>query len=331
VGRQGFDAFHYARQAQIVLEQGNAGLRAEAARFSANQSMWGVPPPWRAGFLYEAAGWMAATNTTGPDAVAYFAAWTDTVALVLVGFLAWRTLGPIAAMIAMALYGFSPPMLQMARHGWEEPFLSVLGLALLIFGARSVEEEKWWWPALLGTTVGFSIAVKELAFVDAGLVTGFAAIVLIRAKAWARLRWLCGAVLVSLTFFGAWVTWIVGGPAQVVEYAAANFRAAGDIPYSVTYESGSVLTWLHMIWRTDPLLSVLGIAGMAVVLVNRRKRTPVLIWACGVAILFFTLPPGGSHLLNLRFTSAAIAPMCLLAAAVFTRIPVVGSFEIRPS
>jgi hypothetical protein len=42
-----------------VLEQGNAGLRAEAARFQADKSMWGVPPPWRAGFLYAAAGWMA--------------------------------------------------------------------------------------------------------------------------------------------------------------------------------------------------------------------------------------------------------------------------------
>jgi hypothetical protein len=101
----------------------------------------------------------------------------------------------------------------------------------------------------------------------------------------------------------------------------ANFRAAGDIPYSVMYESGSVLTWLRMIWRTDPLLLVLGIAGMAAVLATWRKRPRVLVWAGGVAILFFTLPLCGSHLLNLRFTSAAVAPMCLLAAAVFTRIP----------
>jgi hypothetical protein len=170
-------------------------------------------------------------------------------------------------------------MLQMARHGWEKPFLSLLGLALLIFGARTVEEEKWWWPALLG----------------------------------------------------AWIIWIVGGLTRMVEYGAANFRAAGDIPYSITYESGSVLTWLRMIWRTDPLLAALGIAGIAVVLVNWRKWPRALVWACGVAILFFTLPVGGSHLLNLRFTSAAIAPMCLLAAAVFTRISASRSFLLAAS
>jgi hypothetical protein len=100
-----------------------------------------------------------------------------------------------------------------------------------------------------------------------------------------------------------------------------QFSGAGDIPYSVLYESGSALTWLRMIWRTDPLLSVLGFAGIAMLRVSRRKRPPVMIWAACVAILRFTLPPNGSHLLNLRFTSAAIGPLCLIAAAVFTRIP----------
>jgi len=211
VQRQGFDASHYARQAQIVLEHGSKGLRAEAARFQSDKSMWGVPPPWRAGFLYSAAGWMALTNTTGPEAVAYFAAWTDTLALILVGFLAWRLLGPMAAAVAMSLYAFSPPMLQMARQGWEEPFLSLLGLACLIFGTRAIEEETWWWPALPGATAGFSISVKELAFIDAGLVAGFAAVVLMRAKKWARLRWLCVAFLAMLAACGSWMSWIVGG------------------------------------------------------------------------------------------------------------------------
>lgn len=320
VQRQGFDAFHYSRQAQIALEQGSAGLRAEAARFQSDKSMWGVPPPWRAGFLYAAAGWMALTNTTGPETMAYFAAWIDALALVLLGFLSWRLFGPMPAAIAMSLYAFSPPILQMARHGWEEPFLSLLGIASLIFATRAIEEEAWWWPALLGATAGFAISVKELAFVDAGLVTGFAAVALLRARAWGQLRRLCGAFLAALAAFGGWMVWIVGGPAQLLRYSVANFHAAADIPYSVRYESGSVMTWLQMIWRSDPLLLLLGIAGIAILAVEWRKRPPVMVWAAGVAILLFTLPPNGSHLLNLRFTSAAIAPLCLMAALVFTRI-----------
>lgn len=325
----GPDAFHYARQAQIVLDRGTAGLRAEADRFRTDAAMWGVPPPWRAGFLYIAAGWMKLTDMNGVGAVAYLAAWTDAFALLLLGLLAWRHFGPWTAIAAMALYGFSPPMLQMARHGWEEPLLSLIGLAMLMFAARAVENAAgWWWPAALGLTAGLALTLKELALVDGALVCAFAAIALWRAKAWGSLGLLAGGLLAGLGFTAAWITYITGGVAQTVPLFASNFRAAAEIPYSVAYESGSAWTWLLLIWRGDPALVLAGGFGIGALFANRRRQPLLLWWGAGVALVLLVLPLTGSHLLNLRFTSAAIGPLCLIAAVAITRVAVPRWFAV---
>lgn len=318
VREPGPDSFHYAREAQIVLSQGTAGLRMDAARFRSDASMWGVPPPWRAGFLYAAAGWMAITGERGPKAVAHFAAWTDVLTAILLGLLAWRISGPWQAIAAIALYTVSPPVLQMARHGWEEPLLGCAGMAMLLFAAFAVEKSEWWWSALLGLLAGFALSIKEAAFINGLVIAAFACVTLALRKDWYKVGYLCAAFTLSTLACGWWLAEIAGGAAQLIALLGSNVAHASAIPYAVAYQSGGLSKWLYTIWQCDPILSILGALGIAATLAASRRQ-PAMVWASGIALVFLALPLAGPNLLNMRFSSAAMAPLCLLGAhALFT-------------
>jgi hypothetical protein len=217
----------------------------------------------------------------------------------------------------MALYTVSPPMLQMGRNGWEERLLGCAGITMLLLATVAVEESEWCWSALLGLLAGFSLSVKETAFIDGLIMATFAGFAFARQKAWNKVGYLAGAFTLSPLACVLWLTDIAGGAKQ--RWACSETMWRMPARYLMQLLINRVISrWLYTIWQCDPVLSTLGAVGVVVTLATRPRRVAML-WACGIVLAFLALPLTGPNLLNLRFSSAALAPVCLLAAyALFT-------------
>ena len=100
----GPDERNYTYQAASVLQQERAAFPVLIAAFHRDI---GLPPPTRAGFLYLLAGVMAVTGRTDLMAGIWLSCAASVISLLLVAWIGWRFLGPMAAVIATVFYAVS--------------------------------------------------------------------------------------------------------------------------------------------------------------------------------------------------------------------------------
>ena len=317
------DEWHYARQAEIVITQGIGGLQAEARRYRADPTLFALPSPARAGYLYLVAAWMRMTGMRGPEAVAAFAALSDLATMALLVWITWRNVGPGQAVVALIFYGASPPVLCMARRGWQESFEACLALCLLFLALETVRSAHVVWPILLGTVAAATIAVKETAFLDACLLLALTSVELARKQPRRQLIALTLSFAFVAAALAAWLSYVLGGPKQVLYFFSETVLVAGRLKYAVDYQSGSALIWIKALWRTDPLLLTVGGIGAGAVLSRPGRRetgSPLLLWCCVLAGVFLLLPLCSPHHLNLRFSYPALAALSILAGRAFLEV-----------
>ena len=312
------DTFQYVRQTAALLSGGIGALRGEAARFLAEPAMAAVPSVSRTLWLATLAGWSRLTNTTGVTSVVSFACFADILALGVLALLASEVLGVGAAATATLLYAVSPAALAISRHGWGDSFTSLLGLLTLLFAARALARAGSRWPLYaLGVVGGLTFAIKESAFLQSAVV------VLLTASLLGMRRQPRPAIVLASTFVAAtlgtlaWNAYALGGMSTALHLVGIGRDVHGLVTYATVYQSGSPMEWADALFRVDPVVTTLGLAGVLVALKAFRRmlaECPVVLLCSALCVVLIVLPVLGKNLYNVRWIAPAYGPACVLAA-----------------
>ncbi|MEO6924190.1 MAG: glycosyltransferase family 39 protein, partial [Bryocella sp.] len=218
----------YAMEASTIVDQGTDGLRGIADHFRKDPSMFALPSPVRVGYLYTLAGMMQLTGNKHAEAGAWLSSISSLAALVLLGLLGWRFFSPLTGIAAMLLYAVSPPVMAMARRSWQESFVEMLALLLMLLALEAALRQSPTWAAAAGVVASFSITVKEIATIHAACIVLLLVIALLRKKAWTSLGTLTTAIAVTGWICFAWMSHVFGGVSQVLFFVRQNIATAGN-------------------------------------------------------------------------------------------------------
>jgi len=288
------DEWSYAHRAGLIAREGPAkAFPALVAEYNSAPAWWHGPSPLRAGYLVLLAGRLqpAGTQVTAEDlrAGARLSAWISVLNLLLLALLAWKALGPEAAVLAAVLMLASPLDLLIARRSWQDGLFA--GASLLLASAVLLRRQRPSASTALAVVAAacWACLVKESALVTAALLAVWAAGAswAVREGAWATRRLpvflLLGLGILAASFLTAR---LAGGAAPAwtaFTHAREEFSSLepldripqalpeGTVPIDglpmisdpnsrVRPPGTSVLTGL---WALSPLSLVLGLAGMA--------------------------------------------------------------------
>ena len=120
----------------------------------------------------------------------------NVVGLIATLWLGWRAFGPLAGLVAGALYAVSPWAIFYARRIWQPDVLPPLAALLFIALDLAIVDRRMWWAAATFPIVSFAVAVHpSFAYLTPLLLAP--AVVLVRARRWRPL--VVGCVLAGLT------------------------------------------------------------------------------------------------------------------------------------
>lgn len=320
VGRRSPDERVYSWEAAAIAEEGTAGLQKIVTQFEKNSDLFLWPSPVRAGYLWIQSGIMHISGHRDPLAGAILSSISGIFALALLGTLVWRSLGPAVALPAMLLYAASPPVLMMARRGWQEPFVECFGVLLLLSAVETLRRRNdYGWLVCVGVLAGASITIKEIAVLDSILILMGLSAVLAAKREWRKLGVLAATTGIVAFVSAVWLAHVLGSFAEVMLFFERSATVAGSSSYAVAWQTGSAGEWIRAIWLCDPLAVSLGFVGVGVSLALSRRSydspaSYVRLGACGLVLFFCFLPVVMPHHYNLRFIAPAFAPLCLLGA-----------------
>jgi 4-amino-4-deoxy-L-arabinose transferase-like glycosyltransferase len=306
----------YAWEAAQVADRGVSGFQSLVVAFQNRPSLVAYPSPARAGYIEALALVMRLTGRRDAATGARLSCIADIRTLFLVGLIGWRFFSPPAAVIALLLYAASPPVLAMARRGWQEPCVAFLAALLLLVALEADRQPSRWWLAVAaGLLVALNITIKETAMVAAALILLLLLVALVRRRAWRQVALLLASAATGAILCALWLAHLLGGFAVWMAFTSHTVVAAGSEPYALGWQSGSPFTWLQMLCISDSVLVPLGLVGLGIAACSgRRLRNPAILWPAILAVAFLVLPLCSAHHLNLRFAAPAFVPLALLGA-----------------
>lgn len=317
----------YTRQADIVRAQGVAGYRFLGQELAQNlPAVSRYPSPLRVGYITLLARWMDITGDSSIVAGARLSLLCSVATLVLIAFFAYRYLAPVVAVVATLFYAVFPFDLTIFRRTWEESFMSLLTMGILVMAACIAHENaRLRYAALAGfTCLGFlALTTKEnsgLTFLlcAAGVALHF---LLQRERRMAILTVVSAAIAVMA--YVAVLGVLFGGVANSLALVRGYAHYSGINPYSVQYDSGPVWLFPEGLFLASPFVFIAGLLGLffAVYRVLRRRLAAVDL-PLGIAVL-----TAGMILIQLvmnrysfRYTAPVYGPLCLLAGIGFAAV-----------
>ena len=312
VGERTPDEKTYTAQAAALLGEGLPGLRRMAAEYVQDNNYRYLPPPNRIGYTAPVAGLMAATGRSDALIGAWVSALASIAGLAVVAAIGVRFFGPWVGALAVLLLATFPPDLVIARRAWSDALVSLLTVILLYCALALARSATSWRPALAFLAAGSIFAMtKETAVIVSGLC-----LVWIVASQRRSAIPLAAATVVAGILSLAFVAWAIGGAAILwdIQSRIGSFHRVN--PYAIDYQSGPAWWLLKSFWITSPWTFALALAGLvtAPFFDAWRDRRAVIALAGFVAVML-AIPLALPAWLNLRYSSLAFGPLCLMAAA----------------
>jgi hypothetical protein len=317
----------YTRQADLVLEHGVAGYRFLGNELAQNlPAVSRYPSPLRVGYITLLTLWMDLTGDASVLAGAHLSLLCSLTTLAVLAFFAYRYLSPVVAVVATLFYAVLPFDLTIFRRTWEESFMSLLTVCMLVLAACIARESAGRQSmALAGfTCVGFlAMTTKEnsgIVFLlcAAGLTLHF----LLQHN---RRR----AILTAASATAAVLTYVVvlsvlfGGVAHAFTLVRSYAHYSGINPYSVQYDSGPVWLFPEGLLLASPFVFLGGLVGFAAAL-YRALRRPLAQMDLSLGLGLITASTILIQLVmnrySFRYTAPVYAPICLLAGIGFDAV-----------
>jgi hypothetical protein len=326
-----YDELRYQYLSAVAMHVGAAGLRRDSARYLPGGPAAGfdVPSADRVGFVYTLGAFEALFRLGGISAGQWFSTWCDVAVLALLALGVWRVAGPVQALVASALYATNPAVLLMARHGWQESFVALSGLAMLLFAAAALRGRSEC-AAALGLLAGMGLVVKSTLFLSGVLLCVMVLFALLRRRL-PGVRALLIAFLAAAGLAVAWLAAVLGGVARIGFFF--NGERMQLNPYTMVWQTGTPLQWASGVIQLEPFTVCLAVVCTVWVVAECVRRcepwvslTTLAVLVAAVALL---LPLAAEHGKNLRFAVLAFAPMCLLAGEATARLAAVLAKHLR--
>lgn len=317
----------YLRYMQAVREGGLSVLPGLFDAWNADARAWIFPPPSRIGFILASVAWSWIFGAT-IQALQYLSLASHLVgAIVNYGF-ARRHLGEPRALLAGALWAFSPLLMGLSRLALTDSFIALCtSVALWLFLEMMTEPASFRRRALFGCAFGFMVLVKELTVL---LLVPLVALVLVE-RFWRRRPLPLAGFALTFAASGVAVAAIVvlaaGGPSTLLETARIVMASPATNAYAIQYGSGPWFRYLIDFLCLSPWTTVLAI-GFLGVLVSRLRageyERPLVLLALVAAFLVLEL---SFFTKNVRYAVALELPIrvfavCMLGEMAKTARPV---------
>ena len=248
------------------------------------------------------------------DAVARLVSAIAGVALVALPLGLRARLGTVAAFAAAVALAFSPAFAYYTRFAREDALEAALLLALLVVAVRLLDRPRRWHPAAAGALLAALFATKESTFITvaiagAGLLGAMVggwpvrpALAAVGGRAWlGGLVSFVGVFVALFSTFGTHPEGVLDGAWRGPRYWAAEHDVGrGNEEWSF---------YVIQLVAQEPLVLILGIAGIAVAI---RRREPLALWlAWWFAASLVVYSYAGERFAWL--TLHPLLPLCLLA------------------
>ncbi len=317
----------YTDYAATLADDGLVGYREAFRAYNADPGRWLYPPPTRFGYVILPAMVMQATGVRNPRAGAAISWLSSILSLVVLGWLGIRFLSPWASIAAVGFLACSFTELGLGRRAWQDSFLGLLSL-LMVYVVCEITHSprrKWLYVALAALGA-YSLASKESAYVQYGVLLSWLAYVGYRERSW---RVLGGAALAGAGSVAVVLAvWNVTGGSlgSGIEATSHVLAATRGSVYDAQNASGPWYQFVYLLWLVGPLTLMMALVGMGAALIPRvgdalHRRGTHCLEATQVAALTTAALLGiisfGPNLQNLRYFSGADATYCLLAGVGF--------------
>jgi dolichyl-phosphate-mannose-protein mannosyltransferase/tetratricopeptide repeat protein len=324
------DETNYTRQANTLLQDGTAGLRAIAAEYQRDPAARLAGPPTRAGYLWMLAAAMRLTGRNDENVGALLSCAASIGSLFILTLIGIRFFPPWATLFALLFLAVCPAELELARRIWADALVGFLGLSLVYVAGEITRDSRrriWHWLFVLLGCLG--ILVKEFGPV----VFGFCAVwvlwvMLIQRRDFKSGLSLMAGVMAGTGISVAWIANSIGGFSILVQ-TVINWRAAHVTNYyAIEYQSGPGYLLLRAFQIISPVAALFCVIGLAVMLLSHRRlgflRLPagaanwqVIGWMALFLLGYLALAMLLPHWLNLRYVSVLFGPFYLLAGVGF--------------
>ncbi len=324
------DEINYTRQANTLLQNGTAGLRAMAAEYQRDPAARLAGPPTRAGYLWMLAATMHLTGKNDESAGSVLSCAASIGSLFILTLIGIRFFPPWATPFALLFLAVSPAELELARRAWTDALVGFLGLSLVYVAGEITRDSKqriWHWIFVLLGCVG--ILVKEFGPVFFALCAVWVLwVMLIQRKEFRSGLLIMAGGLIGTAASVAWIANSIGGFSVLVQ-TVINWRAAhvGN-DYAIEFQSGPGYFLLRAFQIISPVAAIFCLIGLAVMLLSRLRpvflRLPagnanwqVIGWIALFFLSYLALAMILPHWLNLRYVSVLFGPFYLLAGVGF--------------
>ncbi len=323
VGLRTPDERTYAAQAVVLLHEGLPGVRRLATEYVNDPNRF-YPPPSRIGYTGLIAGMMSATKQSDALIGAWLSCLASIAGLCVVALIGLRFFDPWVGGVATFLLATFPPDLVIARRAWSDAWVSCLTYVLLYCSFSIARGDRSRSVALAFLAAGGTfVMMKETS----AMVWGLCILWVLVCQRKASIRIVAASVVAGMLSL-AFLSWVIGGVSVLwdIQSRLTTFHVAN--PYALEYQSGPPYWLLKSYWIMSPWTFSFALLGLVSVpwvssWRDRRSAAGVSGFAAIVLALPFVLPSW----LNLRYSSPAFGPLCILAAAAF-RLGI-GSFRER--
>lgn len=300
----------YASYAATVAQDGPQRLPDTHRQFLV-EANFGIPPPSRIGLPLVAAPLIRTLGLTPTTATAWVACGASLLTLVLLGLMTWQIYGPWIAVVATLCFAVFPPELALARRGWTDAVVGCLAVAAVWAAVRLLRQ---WTLSGLGVLAVLGIAMAITKEGAALQWIGVVAVLLaLRPRRVVSLSIVCAVA--GLSTLGV-LSLAAGDPWRLWSVVSSVGGGHAGSWYAARYQSGPSYVLIVSLWQLSPSTMAwagVGLIGLLARLVRRRDDVSLLY--ATVALAAVLLWPGVIWgWTNLRLTSPAFGPICVLAA-----------------
>jgi hypothetical protein len=317
----------YTAQANTLAHEGLAGLRRVTHAYLTAPTRF-LPPPSRIGYTGPIATVMAVTGRIDTSIGAWISGAASCAGLVLIALIATHFFGPWVGAIATFLLATFPPDLVIARRAWTDAWAACLTYGMLYCAVRLGRGERSRW-LVVETLVFTSLLVmtKETA----AIVCGLSLLWIIGSQGWASVRIVAAIAAIGCATL-AFMAWTVGGIPVFwdIQTGYTSFHLANL--YDIDYQSGPAHWLLVELWIMSPGTTALGLIGLlAAPFTGAWRQRDAAVAVAGLVLAIVALPLLFPGWLNLRYSSPAFGPLCILAGAGCMLICNEIQARLRPS
>ncbi len=309
--REGFDETVYAYYAEVLVQDGVAGLRQVLERWADHPQLRLGPLPLRIAYIGATAvavRWLTGEGTLAPAVVSSLCG----MLLLLAGYgLARRWMRPSAALMAVLLLAGSPLATGLSRRGLQDTmFALVVTLALWLFD-RALASRHGRDALLCGLALFAGFLTKEsMLFMYPMLLV--IALLRVPVRDWFRHLPLMAACVLAPAAALLVMLALAGSPELLWNVYRAYGRMQQEIPYALQYQRGPWFRYLVDFMLIAP--GVMLLAGCSLLPGRSGFRAGGARLAAGVLLaggaVFACLP-----LLNIRLVLFLDVPLRMLAVS----------------